>query len=32
MKRSDDNEESLKARLIAYHEQTKPLAEFYNAR
>jgi len=29
IRRSDDNEESLKARLIAYHDQTKPLADYY---
>lgn len=32
MKRSDDNEESLRRRLEAYHEQTAPLTEYYEAR
>lgn len=29
MRRSDDNEEALRQRLVAYHEQTKPLAAYY---
>ncbi|XP_078094201.1 adenylate kinase 2, mitochondrial isoform X2 [Mustelus asterias] len=28
-KRSDDNEETLKSRLAAYHTQTKPLISYY---
>lgn len=29
IRRSDDNEETLRRRLQVYHKQTKPLAEFY---
>ncbi|XP_069751636.1 adenylate kinase 2, mitochondrial isoform X2 [Narcine bancroftii] len=29
LKRSDDNEETLKSRLISYHSQTKPLISYY---
>ncbi|XP_051892434.1 adenylate kinase 2, mitochondrial isoform X2 [Pristis pectinata] len=29
IQRSDDNEETLKSRLIAYHTQTKPLISYY---
>lgn len=29
VKRPDDNPEALKARLVAYHEQTNPLIEYY---
>jgi len=32
IRRPDDNEEALKTRLAAYHEQTKPLAEYYAER
>lgn len=32
IKRSDDNPESLKKRLDAYHVQTKPLEEYYSKR
>jgi adenylate kinase len=32
VRRSDDNEESLKARLISYHKQTQPLAMYYAER
>lgn len=32
MRRSDDNEEALRKRLQAYHEQTKPLVDFYQRR
>jgi len=32
VKRSDDNPESLKKRLEAYHKQTKPLSEYYSRR
>ena len=32
IRRSDDNEESLKTRLEAYHAQTKPLADYYASR
>ncbi|CBY25033.1 unnamed protein product [Oikopleura dioica] len=32
MRRSDDNEESLKVRLSAYHAQTSPLAAYYGER
>lgn len=32
IKRSDDNPESLKKRLDAYHKQTKPLSEYYSHR
>nr|XP_027195142.1 adenylate kinase-like [Dermatophagoides pteronyssinus] len=31
-RRSDDNENSLKTRLIAYHQQTSPLVQFYSAK
>ena len=30
--RADDNLEALQQRLVAYHEQTQPLVEFYRAR
>lgn len=29
IKRSDDNEEALKSRLIAYHEMTAPISAYY---
>ena len=29
IRRSDDNEATLKRRLVSYHTQTKPLAEYY---
>lgn len=29
VQREDDNEETVRARLLAYHEQTAPLAEWY---
>lgn len=32
VKRSDDNPDSLKKRLDAYHKQTKPLEEYYSKR
>lgn len=32
IRRSDDNAEALKKRLVAYHTQTKPLAEYYAKR
>lgn len=32
VKRSDDNPESLKKRLEAYHKQTTPLSEYYSKR
>ena len=32
IRRPDDNEDALKTRLAAYHEQTKPLAEYYAER
>lgn len=32
IKRKDDNPESLRTRLDAYHKQTKPLSEYYNNR
>ena len=32
IRRPDDNEDALKARLAAYHEQTKPLADYYAER
>nr|XP_022908227.1 adenylate kinase-like [Onthophagus taurus] len=32
IRRSDDNVDALKKRLIAYHTQTKPLVNYYNAR
>jgi len=32
MRRSDDNEEALKSRLTSYHNQTKPLVEYYGKR
>ena len=28
--RDDDKEETVKARLLAYHEQTQPLIDYYN--
>ena len=30
MRRSDDNETALRTRLVTYHEQTKPLVEYYS--
>ena len=32
VRRSDDNAEALKKRLDAYHQQTKPLVEYYAKR
>lgn len=32
IRRSDDNEETLKKRLQTYHEQTKPLVEYYHGK
>lgn len=32
IRRSDDNEEVLKKRLLAYHEQTEPISEYYRGR
>ncbi|XP_038653416.1 adenylate kinase 2, mitochondrial isoform X2 [Scyliorhinus canicula] len=32
IKRSDDNEETLKSRLTAYHTQTQPLISYYQKR
>ena len=32
MKRSDDNEKALHARLESYHRQTVPLVNYYSAR
>jgi len=32
IRRSDDNADALKKRLVAYHTQTKPLAEYYAKR
>ena len=32
MRRSDDNPEALKKRLEAYHNQTRPLADYYSLR
>ena len=32
VRRSDDNEETLKKRLKTYHEQTKPLVEYYGGK
>lgn len=32
IKRSDDNAEALKKRLMAYHQQTKPLVDYYRIR
>ncbi|XP_072042449.1 adenylate kinase 2, mitochondrial-like isoform X2 [Amphiura filiformis] len=32
IKRSDDNEETLKSRLEAYHKQTAPLVDYYKKR
>ena len=29
MQRSDDNAEALKKRLVAYHQQTVPVIEYY---
>ena len=28
--RADDNEETIKKRLVVYHSQTQPLIEWYN--
>jgi len=30
MKRKDDNEATLKSRLGAFHEQTKPVVDYYS--
>ena len=30
IRRSDDNEETLKKRLQSYHQQTSPLVEYYS--
>ena len=30
IRRSDDNEETLRKRLVAFHEQTKPVTEYYD--
>lgn len=32
IRRSDDNEEALKSRLKAYHDQTRPLVDYYSKR
>jgi len=32
MRRSDDNEEALKTRLVAYHKMTSPLVDYYSRR
>ncbi|WAR16757.1 KAD2-like protein [Mya arenaria] len=32
MRRSDDNEEALKTRLKSYHDQTRPLVNYYSKR
>jgi adenylate kinase len=32
VRRADDNEESLKTRLLAYYKQTSPLVGYYYAR
>ncbi|XP_077989692.1 adenylate kinase-like isoform X2 [Glandiceps talaboti] len=32
IKRSDDNAETLKSRLVAYHKQTAPLVDYYKKR
>jgi len=32
MKRSDDNEAALKTRLVAYHQMTSPLVDYYGKR
>ncbi|KAK7091972.1 adenylate kinase 2, mitochondrial-like [Littorina saxatilis] len=32
IRRSDDNAEALKTRLAAYHQQTKPLVDYYSKR
>lgn len=32
IRRSDDNEAALRARLEAYHRQTVPLVQYYSAR
>jgi len=31
MQRSDDNAEALKKRLEAYHQQTEPILDYYQA-
>ena len=32
VQRKDDNEETVRSRLLAYHEQTAPLANWYGER
>ncbi|XP_006631267.1 adenylate kinase 2, mitochondrial isoform X1 [Lepisosteus oculatus] len=32
IRRSDDNEQTLRSRLLAYHSQTAPLVQYYRAR
>lgn len=32
IRRSDDNEKTLRSRLEAYHKQTAPLVQYYGAR
>lgn len=32
IRRSDDNDESLKKRLLSYHTQTRPLVDYYALR
>ncbi|XP_038164306.1 adenylate kinase 2, mitochondrial isoform X2 [Cyprinodon tularosa] len=32
IRRSDDNEKTLRSRLVAYHRQTSPLVQYYSAR
>uniref|UniRef100_A0A3Q2WX85 Adenylate kinase 2 n=1 Tax=Haplochromis burtoni TaxID=8153 RepID=A0A3Q2WX85_HAPBU len=32
IRRSDDNENTLRSRLEAYHRQTSPLVQYYSAR
>ena len=32
MRRSDDNEETLRRRLVTYHAQTSPLVDYYKKR
>jgi adenylate kinase len=32
MKRKDDNEATLRSRLTAFHEQTKPVVDYYAAK
>jgi len=32
IRRKDDNEEALKARLVAYHTQTEPIVKLYKSR